>query len=96
MMEANKYFVCCEQCFESICRESTRAAKLWMDYCAHQLSVGQIVELEDRDSPEIQKLETMGFIVSTETDTRLLVRVNGHISTLDGEHYFCVKAGHCE
>jgi len=91
-METSKYFICCERCFESICRESTRAAKVWMDYCAHQLSIGQTIKAQD--SPEIKKLEVMGFIVSTEIDTGLLIRVNGHMNTMDGEHYFCVKAGH--
>ncbi len=92
-MNMSKYFICCEQCFETIGRRSTNAARLWMDFCAMKLSEGSVVELDMSDFPELRVLETLGFLVSTDRLNTIAVRVNGHMSNQDGEHFFCVKEG---
>lgn len=38
-------------------------------------------------------LENLGFLVSTETSKDTLIRVNGHMNSVHGEHFFCVKDG---
>ena len=67
-----------------------------MDFCAMRLQKGEVVILRTPDFPELRVLETMGFLVSTDQHNCLAVRVNGHMSTLDGEHFFCVKEGRHE
>ena len=95
-MKMSKYFVCCEKCFETIGKRNTRAARLWMDFCAMRLQNGQPVILKTPDFPELRILEMLGFLVSTDQQNCLAVRVNGHMNTLAGEHFFCVKEGRHE
>jgi len=95
-MKMNDYFVCCEQCFEVIGKRNTRAARLWMDLCSMILESGEPVFFLSSDFPELRVLETLGFLVSTDLDDSLAIRIHGHMSTLDGEHFFCVKEGRHE
>lgn len=95
-MQMNKYFICCEKCFEKIGKRNTKAAKLWMEFCAMRLQEGGIVVLQSADFPELRVLETMGFLVSTDQHNSLAVQVNGHMNTEEGEHFFCVKEGRHE
>jgi len=88
-----KYFICCERCFETIGKRNTRAAKIWMDFCALKLERGHVFEIKNIDFPELRVLENLGFIVSTDRSDSLAIRVNGHMSTEDGQHFFCVKGG---
>lgn len=95
-MKMSKYFICCEQCFEAIGKRSTRAAKMWMDFCAMRLNKGEVVVIRTPDFPELRTLENLGFLVSTDQLNTLAVCVNGHMTTEDGEHFFCVKEGRHE
>lgn len=90
----SKYFICCEQCFEDIGKRNTRAAKLWMDFCAMHMNYDQeIFSLNTLDFPELRVLETLGFLVSTDQERNLAVKVNGYCKSMDGDHFFCVKEG---
>lgn len=64
-----------------------------MDLCAVHLKEG-IVHLRTQDFPELRTLELMGFLVSTEEPQNILVKINGHRHTDDGQDVFCVKEGH--
>lgn len=88
-----KYFICCEKCFEEIGKKNTRAARLWMDFCAVRLEKGSPVLLENQDFPELRVLETLGFLTSTDLQDSLSVRINGHMNTEDGDHFFCAREG---
>ena len=90
-MNSNKYFICCEKCFETIGRTNTRAAKLWMELCATYLECGLFSVAVDFG--EVGVLENLGFLVSTETQDNSLIRVKGHMNSVHGEHFFCVKDG---
>ena len=96
-MSPNRYFICCEQCFEDIGRRNTRAAKFWMDFCAYQLEVGSVFaltsELEKYYFSEINTLEKLGFLVSTDGDDEILIRARGYMNTEEGEPFFCVRNG---
>jgi len=92
-MQMSKYFICCEKCFETIGKKNTKAARLWMDFCAMKLQNGEVVEIETQDFPELRVLENLGFLISTEKKNSLAVRIKGHMSTEEGEHFFCVKEG---
>ena len=90
----SKYFICCETCFQSIGEKNTKCARLWMDICASKLEYGEIVK--SYDLPEIKELEEMGFIISTEQNDYIKVKIQGHIQTHDGENFFCIKEGRHE
>lgn len=92
-MQMTKYFVCCEQCFEAIAKKSTRAAKIWMDFCSECCQNGELLQIKNADSPEIRLLETNGFLVTSERPNTLVVKVLGHIMSEDNEHFFCSKEG---
>ena len=91
-----KYFICCQKCFEKIGKHNTKAAKLWMDFCAIHLEESGLIILKSVDFPELRTLETLGFLVSTDHENYLYIRVKGHMTTTIGEHFFCVKEGRHE
>ncbi len=95
-MQMTKYFICCEKCFETIGRRNTTAARLWMDFCAMRLENNGVVVLDTVDFPELRLLETLGFVVSTDQDHSIAIRVNGCMNTETGEPFFCVKEGRHE
>lgn len=90
---SDKYFMCCERCFGILGRKSSNAAKIWMDICAVSLNVDRdVVSIEGYDK-EVRVLEKSGFVISTELDSGLWVKVKGHYTTSNGEHYFCSRDG---
>lgn len=91
-----KYFICCQKCFETIGKKNTRAAKLWMDFCAYGMRIGETFEIGNANSKEIGILENLGFIITTERPISLMVKIKGHLMSEDGEHFFCVKEGNHE
>lgn len=66
---------------------------MWMDFCALRLDHGELAFLKPSDFPELRVLEMLGFLVSTDLERCLAVRVNGHMHTESGEHFFCAKKG---
>ncbi len=88
-MMANKV-VCCDDCFASIGKRSTAAARMWLELCSFKVASG-IFGLKTDAFTEIRMLETMGFITTTEAepDDVLLIKVNGDTKT-----YFC--RGECD
>lgn len=92
-MQMSKYFICCEKCFEMIGKRNTRAARCWMDFCAHYLEHGEVIFMKNKDFPELRILELMGFLISTDNKDGTAICVKGHMNTEDGEHFFCVKDG---
>jgi hypothetical protein len=91
-MKMSKPGLCCDSCFEMIAQESTRAARLWLDLCELQLH-SRIFGLLINDEISIRILETMGFILTTETPHMIVVKVNGFSTQEDGS-FFC--GGNCE
>lgn len=67
-----------------------------MDFCAMRLQNGHPVILKSPDFPELRILEMLGFLISTDQQNCLAVRVNGHMNTVAGEVFFCVKEGRHE
>lgn len=95
-MKMSNYFICCEECFETIGKRNTNAARLWMDVCALKLEKGEVVELQLGDFAELRILEMLGYVVSTEKENCIVLKINGHMYTEDGQHFFCVKEGRHE
>lgn len=91
-MRMDKPGVCCGQCFELIARIDTSAAKLWLDLCElrmHSTIFGIITD----DTPDLRLLESLGFILTTETSTIIFIKVLGHQKDAL-ESFFC--GGRCE
>lgn len=89
----SKYIVCCETCFESLCKRHTGAARMWMDFCvAHKKKAGMI-KVIGGDIPEVRVLEMLGFITSTEKPGYLIVSVHGHMLMDDGDDFYCIEGG---
>lgn len=80
--------VCCDGCFESIAKKSCKAARLWIDLCAHQDFKGKVLAVAKFASKELRELEINGFIVSHEREDSIVVRVEGYHE--EPCIYFCV------
>lgn len=87
----NKYTMCCEKCFEMIAQTNTVAAKLWMDFCAFAAENGQPLGILHVDFPELRELENQRFLVSTDVDDSILIRLNGNVQNQSGEQWFCIN-----
>lgn len=86
------YVMCCEQCFQEIAKNSTKAACLWLDLCMLHFTYGDTLRVCAKTEC-IEKLEKLGFLVSTEDDSKhILVRLNGYQLTGDS-YFFCLKEG---
>lgn len=89
----DKYFVCCEDCFQTLAKMNTKAARLWMDLCALRMATAPIFRISYIEYPELRSLETQGFVVSTENHEGITIRVEGYMQTTTGEDFFCVRGG---
>lgn len=92
-MIMDKYYIACEHCFNRLSEKSPLVAKTWMELCALAMTTGEVIATTNKDFPELRVLETMGFIVSTESTDGLTIRVLGHGNTISGEHFFCPRGG---
>ncbi len=90
----NKYFICCEECFEKVGRENTSAARMWMDLCAYRCA-GYTLHVEE-DCEALKTLELLGFVISTDEPTRVCVKLRGCMETDEGQPFFCAKEGNHE
>ena len=93
-MKMNEYKICCEKCFESIGKEHTGAAWLWLDLCAIKNEDDNLIILEAQDFPGLGTLEKSGYLISTESDSLLYIKLKGCMKTEDGELFVCVKEGY--
>lgn len=87
----NKYTMCCEKCFQAIAQTNTIAAKIWMDFCAFAAENSQPLKILHPDFPELRELENQGFLVSTDQDDSILIRLNGNVKNQFGDHWFCIN-----
>ena len=86
-MKMSRPGVCCNRCFRLIAKQSTTAARLWLDLCEVQME-RKLFGLVTSDNAALKTLETMRFITTTETPTMILVKVNGH-QFHKGDNLFC-------
>lgn len=87
-MKMSKPGVCCDNCFGKIASRSTGAARLWMDLCEIDLKNPKGFGIRLEDFPTLRLLEVLGFVVTTETDSMIIVHVQGKTSDSYGT-YFC-------
>lgn len=93
--------VCCNQCFESIAREDTLAARAWLDLCAcASRSFNGLMWFKEQNAPSyinaFRLLERLGYIASVDGLEAVKVKVNGHVDILEGQlATYCIdRHGH--
>lgn len=64
-----------------------------MDLCALSVLYGLTLKFPCQDFPELRILEQLGFVVSTENNSNIAIRINGHCHTIEGHDYFCLRRG---
>lgn len=80
--------LCCERCFKSIAKNSTNAARLWLDLCSIQETCSIFgIRLID-ESVSLENLEHMGFITTTDIEELIVVKVHGKQEDPQGV-FFC-------
>jgi hypothetical protein len=89
----SKYFVCCEECFHTLGKKKAKLVRLWMDLCTMYCAANRSVYLDEQIIPNLRNLENLGFVVSTECNNGLLIKVMGHCVSNEGERCFCIKGG---
>jgi len=86
-MKMSKPGLCCDNCFGLIARRSTSAARLWLDLCDLQMQSQQF-GLRTLDFPTLRLLEILGFILTTDIQGVIIVKVKGRVDDTLGT-YFC-------
>lgn len=91
---------CCNRCFSEIARKDTKAAKIWIDLCAHYVNAGfklgcNETLIEDKISA-FQNLETWGFLRSMDAPGLVHLRLIGHLMGHNPRnngilHTFCIN-----
>ena len=89
----NKNFTCCQECYDVLREKSSQTADLWMLLCKYRLIEGNIIHCFIPELPELRILENLGFIVTTEKEDIIAVKVRGYLLSVDGEPFFCSKDG---
>jgi len=96
-MKMTKYFICCEKCYQDIVNKSLASAYMWMELCKRVLeNENTVIEYFDVIIPSLRILEENKYILSTEREKMIAIRVNGYMLSEDGQHFFCAKEGHHE
>ncbi len=84
--------VCCSKCFQQINLQSSQAAKLWVDLCEYESYTGKAIILKEKYCGEdLVLLEHLRFIVTTDYNDRILVRINGLHTHIDDEELYCIE-----
>lgn len=96
-MKMSNEFVCCERCFETLAKRSTKAAKIWIDLCQSYMNIPGLFSVEGQ-TEQVRILETLGFVITTDCSddvysNYIILKVNGHHKDAYGENYFCIKDG---
>lgn len=86
---------CCEKCFEVVAKQSTGAAKLWLDLCEYAITFKiNVVKIEEPNNVHLEfylkLIEREGLIVSIDTDEALIIKLNSF------DEIFCKKGKHDE
>lgn len=83
---------CCPKCFEAIAQLNTRAAKLWVDMCEYTCFTGHDIILKDKYcGDDLIWLENFRYIISTDDDERIIVKLNGLTQDENGEDLYCME-----
>lgn len=83
--------LCCDACYDLIAKRSDLAASLWLELCEIQIR-SEVFGLKTPDSGHMQLLETLGYIITTETKEYIMIKVQGRNHDSLGD-FFC--RGNC-
>lgn len=83
---------CCPKCFENIAHVSPSAAKLWIDMCEFKSFSGRDPVIKDKyHGNALIWLENYRYIISTDNDKRIIVKLNGLNKDESGEDLYCME-----
>lgn len=82
-------FECCRLCFNEI--QNTRAQLLWMNLCHLSVYRGPTNEFFMDELSEINYLENLGFILTTETEASVIIRIIGFDMDGKGDVFVCPR-----
>ena len=87
-----RYCFCCDKCFEEIAKIYAPSARIWMDLCALSVKRGHIMQLSIPDSDPLRILENLGFLVSTEQEETITIKMNGRFEVQQTPNFlFCIQ-----
>lgn len=89
-MKMTDYTLCCDQCVREIADKSVPAAMLWLDLCCTSKETNRV---KSRYISSLWVLEHMGFLVSTEDNQGVAVKLCGRVRLSGGDEYFCLRHG---
>lgn len=94
-MKKNKEkFLCCEKCFYDICKLDIPTARIWIRICdIYEKVKSNVFSINIPDFEELRILENNGFLVTTETNEELIVKLNG-VRNDNAGTYFCIRDSH--
>jgi hypothetical protein len=71
----------CRQCHHKLFKKSQETANLWLELCRSFVELGGPFQFDERLAPwaisHLRELEKLGFILTTDDQASILVRVNG-------------------
>lgn len=70
------YKKCCELCFRELYMKSPKAARHWLDLCSLEWAPARPFHIA-KETDNIHLLESMGFIITFETDRHIFYRLQG-------------------
>ena len=81
---------CCEKCFSGVAKQSTGAAKLWLDLCEYAINLKRnFVKIEEPKNVHLEfylkLIEHEGLIVSIDTNEAVIIKLNSF------DEIFCKK-----
>lgn len=91
-MKMNDPAICCSKCFDVIARRNQKAAQFWLQLCDLEKTHG-LFGIKCNDTPAMRDLELMKFIITTETNSTILIKVLNKQTDEQGP-FFC--RGDCE
>lgn len=75
-MLMSKKYACCHKCFAYIAKQSTIAAKLWLDLCILETRSLQKHSFHSQiENDAVRILEINGYIVTHEDDQEIIIKV---------------------
>lgn len=91
------YNFSCIDCCIDIMQKSKSASKLWLDMCSTCDDEYFYMYMSgEEDEIDIQLLENLGYLVTTETEDYIKIKMNGYIIDEENNAFFCIKNGHHE
>lgn len=89
--ETVKCFGCCVSCFDKIAQKKPKAANLWLNICNVYTSVQGLFAVKNFDTKELRYLERNGFLVTSDDDEYIVIKLKGCLSDSKQNFVYCIE-----